>query len=203
MRALILCLLAACTPEIVSGAYLCGPDALCPDGQVCNGTEDDDAGLVADTCVLASLARPFECSPEVNAEPDDTMAEAYAIPLMTCVAAPFTIDNCIAAADTADWVTFVAPMCTGGRAVHARLTFPFAYQTLAIELWDVDANLKVADETDCVQGGGADAVRRCLDLTLTAGKAYAVKVVPTGEGDCAGDCAYNRYSLNVQLGPPG
>ena len=33
----LLVLAAACTPSIAPGAYLCGPDAECPDGLVCDG----------------------------------------------------------------------------------------------------------------------------------------------------------------------
>ncbi|HEX5059005.1 MAG TPA: hypothetical protein VFV99_06575, partial [Kofleriaceae bacterium] len=78
MRALLLCIpLAACTPDVVSGSYLCGPDELCPDGQKCNGTEDKTTGLAADSCVIPSLARPFACTPKVDVEPDDSMAQAH------------------------------------------------------------------------------------------------------------------------------
>jgi hypothetical protein len=28
---------------------------------------------------------------------------------------------------------------------------------------------------------------------------YALGVAPTGEGDCGGDCAFNRYTLRAQL----
>ncbi|HEY5923990.1 MAG TPA: hypothetical protein VIV11_20060 [Kofleriaceae bacterium] len=205
MRAILICLpLAACTPEIASGSYLCGPDASCPDGQACNGTKDDNAGLEAETCVLESLARPFACSPQLNAEPDNTMDEAHVIPTLACVSAPFTIERgCMEAQDSADWLTFVVPSACASVGVNARLTFPYAFEELALELWDVDANMMVADAAECVQGAESGAIRRCLDLQLVPGKTYAVRVSPTGEGDCDGDCAYNRYSLSVQLGPPG
>jgi hypothetical protein len=46
-------------------------------------------------------------------------------------------------------------------------------------------------------------MRRCVDFTLTPGTKYAVKVLPTGEGNCNGACAHNRYTLSVQLATAG
>jgi hypothetical protein len=203
MRALVLLVVAACTPDIVSGSYLCGPESSCPDGQVCNGTEDEDAGLIADTCVIESLARPFACEPTFNSEPDNSLGEAYLIPNLGCVSAPFLNDGCLPANDSADWVTFVAPSVCTAVMVQARVTFPIAYQTLGLELWNVDANMKLGGDSECASGADTGGVRRCLDMTLVPGTKYGVKVTPTGQGNCAGTCAYNRYTLSVQLATPG
>lgn len=203
MRALVMCVaLAACTPDIVSGSYLCGPDSICPEGQACNGTEDEGAGLMAETCVLPSLAQPFKCTPKFDAEPDNSAAEGYVISNLGCVSAPFTNDGCMPVDDESDWVTFVAPSICTSVGVQARLTFPLAYEELGLELWNVDANMMVAEDKDCPQGSEG-AVRRCLDFTLVPGIKYGVKVKPTGEGACGGNCTYNRYSLSVQLATPG
>ena len=203
MRALWMCVaLAGCTPDIVSGAYVCGPDAACPEGQACNGTEDQPAGLIAETCVLESLAREFVCTPSMNFEPDDSAAQGHLVQL-DCVSVQLTIQNCMAAEDPSDWLTFVAPSVCTAVAVEGRLTFPISYERLALELWDVDANMKIADDEECLQGADERLERRCLDVTLTPGAKYGVKVKPTGEGNCSGDCAYNRYTLNVQLVTPG
>jgi len=203
MRALLLCVaLAACTPDVVSGSYLCGPEELCPDGQQCNGTEDTDAGLVAESCVLPSLARPFACAPEVNVEPDDSMAQAHLISL-NCVSAQFIMNDCMLASDPADWVTFVPPSVCTAVGVQARLTFPIAHEVIGLELWDVDQNMQIGTDTACAAGGDSASVRRCLSVELVPGTKYGIKVTPTGEGTCDGACAYNRYSLSVQLGPPG
>ncbi len=204
MRAIVLCLsLAACTPEIVSGAYVCGPNGTCPEGLTCNGTEDESSGLLAETCVLPSLARPFACTPEATDEPNNTAAEGFLLQNVGCVSAPFVIDSCMLSGDTADWTTFVAPSVCASVEVQARLTFPQAFQELGIELWDVDHDMKLATDGECAQGADTGAVRRCLDLTLVPGTKYGVKVRPTGNGTCNGSCAYNRYTLSVQLATPG
>ena len=205
MRALVICLgLAACTPDIASGSYLCGPDASCPEGQVCNGTEETEpGGLTAETCVLPSLALPFACTPQFDVEPDNTMAEAYLIQDLGCVSAPFISNSCMPTEDSADWATFVAPSVCSAVKVEARLTFPLAYQGLAVELWNVDANMKIADDIECPQTAESGLVRRCLDFTLAPGTKYGVKVLPTGDGNCDGACAYNRYTLSIRLATPG
>lgn len=204
MRAVVLCIgLAACTPEIVSGAYLCGPNATCPDGQLCNGAEDEGAGLQADTCVLASKARPFACTPELDAEPNNTAAEGFLLQNLACVSAPFINDACMDGDDTADWLTFVAPSVCTAVEVQARLSFPEAFEVLGLELWDVDRDMQLATDGECAQGADIGLVRRCLDFVLVPGTKYGVKVLPTGEGTCNGRCPYNRYTLSVQLATPG
>jgi hypothetical protein len=205
MRALLLLVtLGACTPEVVSGAYLCGVEASCPDDLACNGAVDKNSGLQEDTCVLPSLARPFLCTPKLDVEPDDTMEQGYLIPNLGCVSIPFEKDACMLEAENADWVTFVAPtMCVSAIEVEARLTFSIAYEELTVELWDFDQSIRIATDTECPSGNDASNVRRCLDFTLVQGTKYAVKVAPTGNATCGGRCAYNRYTLRIQLATPG
>jgi hypothetical protein len=204
MRAAVVCLaLAACTPEIVSGAYMCGPDASCPGDLRCNGTEDKDANLLAETCVLPSIARPFDCKPTIELEPDNTMSEAFAIPNLGCVSAPFVSENCMLTDDAADWVKFVAPAACTAVEVEARLSFPLAYEELGLELWDLDRNMMLVEESACTAGAEGPDERRCLDFTLVPGTSYGIKVHPTGQGACDGACAHNRYTLRVQLATPG
>jgi hypothetical protein len=161
------------------------------------------AGLTAETCVLSSLARPFACKEKFDHEPDNSAAEGYLIQDLACVSAPFINDGCLPVDDTSDWVTFVAPSVCTAVGVQARLSFPIAYEQLGLELWNVDANMKMADDKECVQGADSTQVRRCLDATLVPGTKYGVKVTPTGEGTCEGTCLYNRYTLSVQLATPG
>ncbi len=205
MRAVYLLVLtvAACTPEVVSGSYMCGPDRTCPEGQTCNGEFDEAAGLQQETCVLESLARPFSCVPKIDLEPDDTMDQAFLIENLGCVSAPFVNDGCMLDAETADWVTFVAPSSCVAVAVEARLTYPIAYEDLGLELWDVTANVKLTTDEACKSNLDTGRERRCLDYTLVPGTKYAVKVTPTGNGTCDASCAYNRYTLTVQLATPG
>lgn len=193
MRGLWFCFaLAACTPEVVSGSYLCGPEASCPEDYVCDGVED--------TCVLSSMADPFTCVPKMNLEPDDTPEEG-ALQTLGCASA-FMNAECMLADDTADWLTFVAPeQCSTAIAVQARLSFSVAWEVLGLELWDLDANAQLVSGEDCT-GADVRQVERCLTQMLVPGTKYGVKVSPTGEGTCDGDCAYNRYSLSLQLGTP-
>jgi hypothetical protein len=204
MRALlVLVTLGACTPDVVSGAYLCGPEASCPEDLACNGTFDEASGLQEDTCVLPSLARPFLCAPKIDLEPDDTMEQGYLIPNLGCVSVPFVNGGCMLEAESADWVTFVAPTGCIAVEVEARLTFSLAYEELSVELWDFDQNIRIATDTECASGADASNIRRCIDFTLVQGTKYAVKVAPTGKATCGGGCSYNRYTLSVQLATPG
>jgi hypothetical protein len=204
MRAvLLLALFAACTPDVVSGAYLCGPEAACPEGLACNGEFDEDAGLQPDTCVLPSIARPFLCMPEIDLEPDDTMEQGYLIEDLGCVSTPFSNNSCMVETDSADWVTFVAPSVCTAVEVQARLTFSLAYEELSLELWDFTQNVRLATDGECKSGSESGLVRRCLDYTLVPGSKYGVKVSPNGKATCNGACAYNRYTLTVQLATPG
>jgi hypothetical protein len=199
----LLLVLAACTPDVVSGAYLCGPEASCPEGQGCNGEFDEEAGLQQDTCVLASLARPFVCMPNIDLEPDDTMEDGYLIENLACVSVPFVSNGCMIETDSADWVTFVAPSICTAVEVQARLSFSVAYEALSVELWDFAQNMRLATDGECKSGLDTANIRRCLDFTLVPGSKYGIKVMANGSGNCGGACAYNRYTLTVQLATPG
>lgn len=207
MRAALFAILfaaAACTPDIVPGSYLCGPDQACPEGQVCNGTENKMTGLVADTCMLPEVAQPFACTPATASEPDDTMDTGQLItPPAACIGKVDLGQGCMASGDAADWVTFVAPSVCTALMVEARLDFPLANEGLTIELWDADANMKMTGDGDCKQGLDASSVSRCLDSVLVPGKKYGVQVKPTGDGNCGGDCSYNRYKVTLLFGTPG
>jgi hypothetical protein len=193
MRTLAMFVLAAtaCTPEIVSGSYLCGPNASCPEGLVCNGPDH--------ICVSPSLEEGFACEPELETEPDDTPANAHAIPTADCISTPTSLDSCMPEGDTADWVRFVAPVgCS--RDVDARVSFAIAFQRLGIELWDLDRNEVIAEDGECTTGGlvGGDE-QRCLTAPVVGGTSYGIQVVPAGDGNCDGECAFNRYTIKVQL----
>ncbi len=197
MRAALLCIaLAACAPDIVSGAYLCGPDMACPDSYVCNGSDN--------SCVLPSRAMAFACTNEQEAhEPDDTSAQAAAIPMLGCVSTPFTQAGCLATGDTNDWFAFDAPDACAAVEAVARMYFPVAYEPLTFELWDLTGNMQVATGGMCKQADVAGTASTCFTYTLTGGHHYGVLVKPAGGGDCDGKCAFNRYSLSLQLQTPG
>lgn len=197
MRGLVLVtvVLAACSPDISSGAYFCGPEQSCPDGQECNG---------GGTCVLSGTARPFECESNTDPEPDDTAAQGTAIPQLQCVSSPYDRMGCLHANDPADWLTLTAPSECVAVEIQARITFPVAFEPLALELWDLGTNTKVAEDSECPgDGTSAGDDSRCLVQPLAPGTSYGVAVKPAGGGDCDGSCAYNQYTLTVQLATPG
>lgn len=196
MRALVFVLAsaaAACTPEIVSGSYRCGPDATCPGDQVCNGTDN--------ICVTGT-AEPFACEPEISTEPDDASDQAFDLGEFGCVSLASTLGNCMLEGDAGDWVKFHSATGCAAVAVDVRLTFPTAFEELGIELWDLDSGEKVAEDTPCDVIGEAGDDLRCLSSPVTPGASYGVHVLPTGEGDCDGTCGYNRYTVRLQLSAP-
>lgn len=197
MRAavVLLTVLAACTPDVFSESYYCGPDSSCPDGQACNGTDN--------ICVLASGAKPFACaSTAIMTEPDNTAAEAHALPTLSCQGVPIGNDNCMLENDAEDWVKLQVPQCENVQ-IESVLSFPFAFESLTSELWDLDQMTKLTDDDDCEKTGeaaGNDV--RCITQPVVAGTNYGLKIRPAGGGDCDGNCRYNRYSLSVQLSTP-
>lgn len=200
MRALFVVVplaLAGCVqPEINSGAYLCGPDALCPDGHRCDGPTN--------TCVLEGLEEAWAC-PEMSemTEPDDTAATGHVIATPNCISTPTIVDNCMLDGDTADWVTFTTPSACSGVGVEARVSFPIAFARLGLDLYDLTTNEVLASDTACTTGSGESGDElRCLQANLVPGGSYGIQVRPTGEGTCDGSCAHNRYTLRVQLSAP-
>ncbi|HUS32829.1 MAG TPA: hypothetical protein VMZ53_30215 [Kofleriaceae bacterium] len=203
MRAAVLLIaLAACTPDVFSESYLCGPDALCPEGQACNGPDN--------ICVLKGAAQPFSCTPKIATEPDDSAANAHEIANLLCPSLPFSDENCMLQDDAEDWVKLKAPAMCNTNAVStvklaAGVSFPIAFERIAIELWDLGTMTKLADDAECTRGEGVVGEEiRCLDYALVAGSSYGIKVRPAGagDGDCDGNCRFNRYTLRVELSTP-
>jgi hypothetical protein len=183
---------AACTPEIVSRSYRCGPDATCPGDQVCNGP---------DNICVSGAAEPFACEPEITTEPDDSSTEAFDLGQLGCVSLASTLGNCMLDDDSGDWVKFQAP--TGCDAVAiVRLTFPTAFEELGLELWDLDRDEKVGEDAPCEVLGEAGDDLRCLTSAVMPGTNYGVHILPTGEGDCDGTCGHNRYTVRLQMSAP-
>jgi hypothetical protein len=198
MRSLALAFvsLAACSPDIVSGAYLCGPEGMCPPDDSCDG--------VTDTCVLASRAEPFTCEDQTERPGDDSPGSATQIPALACVSAPYSAHGCMPAGDAADWFAVSTPPECGAVEVQARIEYPVAYEHLAMQLWDLGTNTMVGGDADCASSIGDPAhVERCIEVPVTPGHDYGIAILPTAEGSCDGHCAYNRYYLTVQLATPG
>jgi hypothetical protein len=188
--ALALIAFAACTPEIASQAYLCGPEELCPDGQACNGGDN--------VCVTASEASAFSCT---SMPGDDTPATGRSLGPLACVSAPMELDECLPQDDTVDWYQFDVPSGCVAVEVDARLVFPVAYQGLSLGM-AVDGVETAAPDVDCVGSAASGSLQLCTRMTLSPGKHYAIEVVRGGNDDCGGKCAFNRYALTVQLETP-
>jgi len=194
MRALLLVVVAACSPSIAPGAYLCGANQACPPDQVCDGTSD--------TCVLKGTETPFTCDGDVAG--DDSAANAQSIPQLECVSPPFVAAGCMPAGDGQDWLKLTVPSVCTSVEIEARLAYPVAYEKLALELWDLGTNAPIGTDVPCAQGANDPSqVVRCITLTVTPGGQYGLVVKATSDGDCGGSCAYNRYDLSVQLATPG
>ena len=196
MRAALLVLLAACSPDIASGSYLCGAEKACPPSQACDG--------VTDTCVIATSEQPFACEQGTEFPGDDTSATPQQIPALACVSPPYQVSECLPMGDSADWFAFSTPGNCVQVEVQARILFPVAYEGMSLELWDRAANSQIGTDVPCADSVNDPAhVERCIKLTVPPGGSYGLLVKPNGQGDCGGACAYNRYELFVQLGTPG
>jgi hypothetical protein len=197
MRVLFpLLFVAACSPDIVSGAYLCGPESACPPGEACDG--------VTDSCVLASRAEPFACETGTEFPGDDSAMTANQVPQLDCVSVPYAVNGCMPAGDGADWFKLSTPSACSTVAIQIRVQYPVSYEHLSVTLQDLGSNQVVGTDTDCPQSSGDPAhVDRCINLTVTPGHDYGIAIKPTADGSCDGACAYNRYYLTVQLATPG
>lgn len=191
-----LLLLAACTPEITPGTYLCGEEQLCPEGQICDG--------LSNTCELASAARPFECGDEVDeVEPNDAFQSAQLVDGLACVSRVAEVHGCSRKDGNAeDWYGFAVPSCTNTVRATARIAFPLAYEPLVLELRDASGTVK-ATAGVCPSDDPHDGdTELCIDTQVTPSSQYAIRVGAAGTADCDGACAFNRYALTMQLVSP-
>jgi len=195
--ALVFVLAAACTPEIVSGSYLCGPERACPDDQACDGATN--------ICVLPSQVQPFACpsqSETTEVEPNDDSVNAQLVANLECVSRSAEIVGCTRDLDGEDWFVFDVPVGCTAVAVEARLTFPLAFEVLSLEVHG-STGLTIATGGDCAISDAADGdEQRCLDVPLASGSRYALRVARSGVGTCGGACAHNKYTLTLQLKTP-
>lgn len=193
MRAWLFLALAACSPDIPSGSYECGPNAACPTGQACDGPTN--------TCVIASTAGAFACPASLEHD-DNTPATGTMISNLSCVSAVFSQLGCLAANDGQDWFQFVAPTSCSALEVKITVAYTVAFEPLALVLTDA-SGAQLATDIACKNPppGGEDS--RCITQTITPGSNYAIAVKPLGMGDdCDGTCNFNRYTFSVQLDTP-
>jgi hypothetical protein len=192
MRCAWFVVLAACSPEIATGDYLCGAEESCPEGQVCD--------LASYTCVIPSLAMPFVCDPDA----DEDAAHATSLGFIDCVSQPIDRDECLGNTDKDDWFAFTTNPGCSSEVLSVSVAAPVAFEAVTVELFDATGTTMVATAADtCTSVESPDMngeTTRCISQTLVPGNSYTLRVTPTGDGDCGGKCAFNYYRLIVQTG---
>ena len=143
MRAWILLALTGCSVDIASGAYLCGPEQLCPENLVCNGPDN--------RCVLPSVREDFRC--ELGTPPEDPSADDQAstgnmVPDLDCVSPSFERENCLDLGDSIDWYQIDTPAECNAVAIEARVEYPIAFQPVGLRFSD-DGGMGTPMETEC------------------------------------------------------
>lgn len=186
--------LAGCSAEIAPGSYFCGPELNCPEGLACNGVDN--------ICVLASQATPFSCEAP-DPQGDDVPTAGQLIDGLACVSPVHESRGCLTKADPGDWYQFDIPDNCVAVQVEARVTFPTAFEPVALEL-STDDGPGTRVETPCRTPGPDDAGEqtRCFQMTVENGAHHAIGIVHEGDLDCGGGCANNRYILQIQLSTP-
>lgn len=186
--------LAACSPDIATGAYLCGAEELCPESQVCNGADN--------TCVAPSTQVAFACTTVEEArEPDQDVGHAFSLGTLDCVAQPVIVNGCLAAGDHDDWIAFATRAECSTTAISLTILSPLAFEPVTVELGDATgAKLGEATAEACDRQASPDdtgTYALCLVQSLTPGQRYTLRVTPRGDADCGGTCGFNRYSLST------
>ncbi len=189
-RALLLVAVAGCSPQIADGSYFCGAQELCPKGDACNGPDN--------TCVTAAFAAPFACPAGTQQpEPDDTPADAVALPTFTCISAGFAANGCLGSGDTADWVSFVAPTgCPSVLAITIEAEFPTAFEPITLTLQTADGT-PAGSDADCASSTPGDS-GRCMNIDGSAGETYFLGFIPSAM-NCNGACNFNVYSYGITI----
>jgi|GEM_PF-1523885 len=187
-------LTAACSPDIGSGTYFCGPERLCPPDLTCDDTSY--------TCVTPASAMPFSCPAGFDdTEPDSDMANARDLGELECgVPAIQNATSCVVAGDAGDYYKFVYNQDCQGANPHLeiRLRYPIALVPLQLELLDGSGTVLASGElcTSPIDTTGRDRV--CIDIPPVTGTTYYVRVVrPADAPNCDGDCDSNQYLLDI------
>lgn len=195
MRALaVVMVVGACSADIQSATYLCGPEELCPDGQVCNGPDN--------TCVLPNQQMPFTCN-AVDPTGDDAPSAGQVIDGLICVSPIHQTKGCLLSNDVADWYQFDVPSTCNAVQIEAKVTYPIAFEPLVMQVSNDNGAPATADtpcKTEVAPETGS--VVRCFTMTVPTGSHQAIGLVHEGDADCNGTCAYNRYTLDLQLSTP-
>jgi hypothetical protein len=187
--------LAGCNPDIASGSYLCGPEGLCPEGQVCNGPDN--------RCVLPGEAQAFACGAAFDPSGDDAPATGTEVQDLTCSSVSTSTDGCLGGADERDFFQLDVPAECAASRIEASVSFPIAFQPVRL-LLSVGGAAPEQVETPCppslspAEGHGLS----CFSQAALAGQHYAIGVIRAGDADCGGACRHNRYALRFRLASP-
>lgn len=189
-------LLCACSPEIGTGTYFCGPERLCPPDLECN-----DQTI---TCVVPAETEAFSCPAAANtAEPDNDLDSARDLGTLACGVIDPLIDapGCVPEIGDVDLYKFEYDDECSGADPHIEVVvrFPVAFVPLALELLDAEGAVIGAGElcTSTADRTGTDRV--CLESRLASGTYYLRVRVADDAPDCDGTCHYNRYLVAFSL----
>lgn len=190
--------LAACTADIAPDTYFCGPERLCPEGLTCNDADN--------ICTAPSNVEAFGCGkidgiPIPDMVGDDTPADGFDITNVNTCLVTRELRACLFADDPGDWVQFDLPAvsCSGTYTMTGRVTFAIAFEPLAIQLSTDDGPPQTVDvECDKATDSGGQT-QRCFEVQLAGGSHYAIGVVHGNTANCDGDCAHNRYVLDLRM----
>lgn len=196
MRAIVLLTvsLAACTPDIATGTYLCGVEQKCPDDLSCDGATN--------LCVNPSTVTPFSCDDDnTEIEPNDSVATAEAILFPTC-GSTVEVTGCEGKdGDAADFYHFTVPaQCPASTVAVVRISYPIAYEPPDVNILSAGGDDILTDQPCRASASDEDGdSATCGRGPVAAGTDYAVQVTGSGEKNCGGMCAHNRYRLTVTL----
>lgn len=170
--------LAACTPQIESGAYFCGPSEQCPPELACDGETS--------TCVQPANVSAFTCT------------EGPSLPTPGCGPDAIGSNGCVLTADAHDQITFQSPACVVMATVM--ITYSEGFMPLTVTVRD-GAGATIGTSAPChsVHGGDQDA---CIEFATLVGENYTFDVAATsGASTCGGACGFNRFDLSVVQQP--
>lgn len=188
-RSLMLLALAACSPDIADGGYLCGPEQTCPSPYVCSGSDF--------TCVEPEEATPFGCGDLPN-----TPATAVALNSTPLCVQSIEANSCIGGSGDVRWFSLATPpSCAKPElGIAIELQFPEAWAGLQVTLADAAGNALATDAACSEQDVAvAGTTQTCITTSEAAGSNYLISVEGTGDGDCGGACAYNDFTLTTAL----
>jgi hypothetical protein len=181
--------LAACDPEIISGSYFCGPQMLCPEGEVCNPADG--------VCVRPDLAEPFQCEPGSDGgEPNEDPATASGLSVAGCPAGQVERIGCLPAGIDVDWILVTSPVSCAGAPLSIDVRYSVAFAPAVVELFAADGTTVVQRATACnITGGIGDKDAVCLDTPVPADGRSLIRVSLDTELDCDGACDFMHYQV--------